>query len=379
LYTAITGLCFLSFLCSAPEYFIIIILGDKGNMDNRIFDLESYNYNLPQNLIAQFPVEPRDSSRLLVLNKQNGKLEDRIFRDVIDYFEPGDTLVVNHTRVIPARLFGYKDTGAKVEILLLCKQEGNWEALVKPARRMKPGTLINLVGKGNVQAEVISELDMNGGRILKFHNCPDEDQFINEAGQMPLPPYINRAAEENDKNRYQTVYAQEPGSAAAPTAGLHFTDSLLQEIKDKGVNIARVLLHVGLGTFRPVSSQDIREHRMHYEYYQLNAATAQLLNATKKSGHKIIAVGTTVVRTLETVYNDDCGFSSQSGETNKFIYPGYSFKAVDKMITNFHLPGSTLVMLVAALAGLDYTMSAYQHAVDNKYRFFSYGDAMLII
>jgi S-adenosylmethionine:tRNA ribosyltransferase-isomerase len=243
---------------------------------------------------------------------------------------------------------------------------------------MQVGSMVNFTGYGDVQAEVIAELDMNGGRLLKFHNCPDVDQFINEAGQMPLPPYINRTAQDSDKNCYQTVYAQEPGSAAAPTAGLHFTDSLLQEIKDKGVNIARILLHVGLGTFRPVSSLDIREHRMHYEYYQVDEETSQLLNATRKSGRHIVAVGTTVVRTLETVYNENCGFSSQYGETNKFIYPGYSFKAIDKIITNFHLPGSSLLMLVAALAGLDPTMSAYKHAVDNEYRFFSYGDAMLI-
>ncbi|PKM76744.1 MAG: tRNA preQ1(34) S-adenosylmethionine ribosyltransferase-isomerase QueA [Firmicutes bacterium HGW-Firmicutes-15] len=347
-------------------------------INNSIYNLESYHYNLPPALIAQFPVEPRDSSRLLVLNKESGRLEDRVFRQLIDYLEAGDTLVINHTRVIPARLFAYKDTGAKVEILLLSKQEDKWEALVRPARKMKAGSMVNFFGQGDVQAEVIAELDMNGGRLLKFHNCPDVDQFISKAGQMPLPPYINRIAEESDKNRYQTVYAQEPGSAAAPTAGLHFTDSLLQEIKEKGVNIARILLHVGLGTFRPVSSLDIREHRMHYEYYQVDEETAQLLNATRKNGRHIVAVGTTVVRTLETVYNDDCGFSRQSGETNKFIYPGYTFKAIDKMITNFHLPGSSLLMLVAALAGLDPTMSAYQHAVDNEYRFFSYGDAMLI-
>jgi len=348
-------------------------------IDNSIYNLKSYQFNLPPRLIAQFPVEPRDSSRLLVLDKKNGRLEDRVFRQLIDYLEAGDTLVINHTRVIPARLFAYKDTGAKVEILLLSKQEDNWEALVKPARKMKVGNMVKFAGQGNVQVEVLAELDMDGGRLLKFHNCPDVEQFISEVGEMPLPPYINRAAEESDKNRYQTVYAQESGSVAAPTAGLHFTDKLLQEIKDKGVNIAKIILHVGLGTFRPVSSLDIRNHRMHYEYYQVNEETAQLLNATRKRGRHIVAVGTTVVRTLETVYNDNCGFSSQSGETNKFIYPGYRFKAIDKMISNFHLPGSSLLILVAALAGLDHTMSAYQHAVDNEYRFFSYGDAMLII
>jgi S-adenosylmethionine:tRNA ribosyltransferase-isomerase len=349
-----------------------------NDSDNSIYNLESYNFKLPPELIAQFPVEPRDSSRLLVLDKKTGDIEDKVFRQLIDYLQAGDTLVINQTRVIPARLFAYKDTGAKVEILLLSKQADNWEALVRPARKMKAGSRVKFVGQGDVQAEVIAELDVNGGRLLKFHKCPDVDQFISEAGQMPLPPYISRNAEDSDKKSYQTVYAQEPGSAAAPTAGLHFTDELLQEIKDKGVNIARIVLHVGLGTFRPVSSLDIREHRMHYEYYQVDEETSQLLNATRKSGRHIVAVGTTVVRTLETVYNDDCGFSSQSGETNKFIYPGYKFKAIDKMITNFHLPGSSLLMLVSALAGMDHTMAAYQHAVDNEYRFFSYGDAMLI-
>jgi len=347
--------------------------------DNNIYNLETYNYNLPPGLIAQFPAEPRDSSRLLVLNKQTGLVEDRIFHQVIDYLEAGDTLVVNHTKVIPARLYAYKETGARVELLLLSKKEDNWEALVKPARRMKVGSRVKFIGQANVEAEVIAELDIDGGRLIKFHYCPDVEQFINQVGQMPLPPYINRAAAVEDQNRYQTVYAQEAGSAAAPTAGLHFTDRLLQDIKAKGINIARITLHVGLGTFRPVSSQDIREHHMHYEHYQVDAKTAALLNETRNRGRNIVAVGTTVVRTLETVYNDKRGFACQSGETNKFIYPGYPIKAIDKMITNFHLPGSSLIMLVSALAGLDHTRAAYQHAVDKQYRFFSYGDAMLII
>jgi len=349
------------------------------DIDNSIYNLETYNYNLPPDLIAQFPVEPRDSSRLLVLDKQTGRVEDRIFHQVVDYMEAGDTLVINHTRVIPARLYACKETGAKVEILLLSKKGDNWEALVKPARRMKVGSRVKFNGQGDVEAEVIADLDIDGGRLIKFHHCPDEEQFISEVGQMPLPPYINRAAEADDQNRYQTVYAREAGSAAAPTAGLHFTESLLQDIQAKGINIAKIILHVGLGTFRPVSSPDIREHHMHYEHYQVNAETAALLNDTRKRGRHIVAVGTTVVRTLETVYNDKRGFSCQSGETNKFIYPGYPVKAIDKMITNFHLPGSSLIMLVSALAGLDHTMAAYQHAVENRYRFFSYGDAMLII
>ncbi|MDD4801391.1 MAG: tRNA preQ1(34) S-adenosylmethionine ribosyltransferase-isomerase QueA [Syntrophomonas sp.] len=347
--------------------------------DNDIYNLSSYNYDLPGELIAKYPAEPRDSSRLLVLHSKSGRREDRIFRQLIDYIETGDTLVINDTRVIPARLFAYKDTGARVEILLLAKQEDKWEALVRPARKMKVGSRVSFAGHGEVQAEVIEEMEMNGGRLLKFMNCPNVEQFINEAGQMPLPPYIDRLAEESDKERYQTIYAREPGSAAAPTAGLHFTDSLLQQIEAKGINIARIILHVGLGTFRPVSSLDIREHHMHYEHYQVDENTAQLLNATRKGGGRIIAVGTTVVRTLETVYNDNCGFFSHSGETNKYIYPGYRYKAIDKLITNFHLPGSSLLMLVAALAGFENTMAAYRHAVQNGYRFFSYGDAMLII
>ncbi len=347
-------------------------------IDNPNYNLKTYHYNLPPNLIAQFPVEPRDSSRLLVLKRNEGIVEDRVFYQLIDYLEAGDTLVINQTKVIPARLIAHKETGARVELLLLSEKEGNWEALVKPARKMKVGSRVRFAESSLVEVEVLAELDMAGGRLLKFHNCPDVERFINEVGQMPLPPYINRATEDSDKNRYQTVYAEDSGSAAAPTAGLHFTDRLLQEIKDKGINIARITLHVGLGTFRPVSSQDIRDHRMHYEYYELSEETAALLNQTRNSKRQIVAVGTTVVRTLETVYNEECGFCKQSGETNKFIYPGYHFRAIDKMITNFHLPDSSLLMLVAALAGIDNTMSAYQYAVDNNYRFFSYGDAMLI-
>ena len=344
-----------------------------------IFNLDTYNYDLPSGLIAQFPAEPRDSSRLLVLDKKTGRLEDRIFGQVIDYLEAGDTLVVNQTRVIPARLYACKDTGARIELLLLGKRDNNWEALVKPARRMKAGSRARILGHGEVVVEVVADLDMDGARLLQFHNCPDVEDFIDEAGHMPLPPYINRADEPGDKMRYQTVYAREPGSSAAPTAGLHFTESLLKNIKDKGINIATIILHVGLGTFRPVSSPDIRQHHMHYEYYEVNAETAALLNETRKQGKSIVAVGTTVVRALETVYNDECGFICQNGETNKFIYPGYNIKAIDKLITNFHLPGSSLIMLVASLAGVDNTRSAYQHAIENEYRFFSYGDAMLII
>lgn len=343
-----------------------------------IYDLKSYQFDLPPHLIAQFPVEPRDSARLLVMDRASGRVEDRIFTDIIDYFQPGDTLVINKTKVVPARLFAYKSTGAKIEILLLNKQGENWEALVKPARRMPEGSRVFFKDYPGVEIEVMAVLE-NGGRILHFHNCPDEMAFLDKAGNMPLPPYINRSAEEKDKADYQTVYAKEQGSAAAPTAGLHFTEKLLRDLQQKGVNVAPILLHVGLGTFRPVSSDDIRNHQMHYEFFQIDTDTAELLNNTRQKGKNIIAVGTTVVRTLETVYNKNRGFSSQSGQTNKFIYPGYEYKAVDKIITNFHLPGSSLVMLVAAFAGLDNTLQAYRHAVEEEYRFFSYGDAMFIV
>jgi S-adenosylmethionine:tRNA ribosyltransferase-isomerase len=349
------------------------------NQENNIYNLQSYQFNLPPELIAQYPVEPRDQSRLLVLERQTGLIKDCIFSDIIDYLENGDTLVLNDTRVIPARLYGYKDTGARVEILLLNQQGKQWEALVRPAKRLKPGSRVKLDGQDEVEIEIMAEVNFAGGRLIEFRNCVDEMSFIDQMGQMPLPPYINRPAEKSDKQSYQTIYAREEGSAAAPTAGLHFSQGLLQHIQDKGVNLAYILLHVGLGTFRPVSSSDIRQHQMHYEYYRVNEETAALLNQTRQKGKKIVAVGTTVVRTLETVYNIKHGFIAGEGQTNKFIYPGYEFKAVNCLQTNFHLPGSSLIMLVAAFAGYDNTMTAYQHAVENKYRFFSYGDAMLIV
>ncbi|MGI5921477.1 MAG: tRNA preQ1(34) S-adenosylmethionine ribosyltransferase-isomerase QueA [Syntrophomonadaceae bacterium] len=344
-----------------------------------VYDLNTYMFDLPPSLIAQYPVEPRDSSRLLVLERKTGHLEDKVFTNIIDYLNKGDTLVINKTKVLPARLFGYKDTGARVEILLLGQKPDGWEVLVKPARRLKKGSIIRFSPESDVEAEIIKELNLAGGRLVRFNNCSDVRGFIEEVGQMPLPPYINRPAEESDKENYQTVYAREAGSAAAPTAGLHFTTSLLEKIQAKGVNLASIVLHVGLGTFRPVSSRDIRQHHMHYEYYELQEATAVLLNKTRRTGNRIIAVGTTVVRTLESVYNDQYGFSASHGETNKFIYPGYELKAVDGLVTNFHLPGSSLIMLVSAFAGVDQIMTAYQHAIANQYRFFSYGDAMLII
>jgi len=345
-----------------------------------LYDLQTYNYYLPAELIAQNPVEPRDSSRLLVLNRQTGHLEDRTFRQIADYLEPGDALVVNQTRVLPARLMAYKPTGAQIEILLLKDCGGyRWEALVKPARRMQVGTRVRFLEGLPVEAVVIDKLEMNGGRLLQFYKCSNFTEFIHSVGMMPLPPYIKRPSQAEDHNRYQTVYAQESGSAAAPTAGLHFTDGLLQDIADKGVNIIPLTLHVGLGTFRPVSSQDIRHHHMHSEYFAVPSATADILNLTRQRGNKVVGVGTTVVRTLESAYEPGSGYQCRSGNTNIFIYPGYEIKSVDRMITNFHLPGSSLIMLVAALAGLDNTKRAYQHAIDMHYRFFSYGDAMLII
>lgn len=348
-------------------------------MNNKdIFDLESYQFTLPPHLIAQFPAEPRDSSRLLVLDKSTARLEDRAFSDIIDYLEAGDTLVLNETRVIPARLFAVKDSGAKLEILLLRKRSEGWEALVKPARRFKAGSKAGFGLNSRVEIEVVRELDFPGGRLVVFHNCSDDEAFLEQIGHMPLPPYINRSDEHDDREKYQTVFARENSSAAAPTAGLHFSSELLDIIRDKRVNITSILLHVGIGTFRPVKSQDIRQHNMHYEYFRVNGDTAVMLNNTRHEGHKIIAVGTTVVRTLETIYNVSCGFSAAEGETNKYIYPGYEFKAIDSLISNFHLPGSSLLMLVAALAGIDVTMAAYRHAVAKEYRFFSYGDAMFI-
>lgn len=346
--------------------------------DNRdLYNLTSYDFYLPPELIASYPVEPRDSSKLLVLDKEKGKLDDYIFADIINFLNKGDTLVLNETRVIPARLYGFKETGAKVEILLLKKQGIYWEAIVRPAKRLKKGTIVKFEDS-DTYIEIVEELELAGGRLVKFHNLIDETVFINEIGQMPLPPYINRPADKNDKVNYQTVYAKETGSAAAPTAGLHFTEELLNNIKAKGVNIVTIVLHVGLGTFRPVNSTDIRQHNMHKETYYISKETADILNATKLKGNNIVAVGTTVVRTLETVYNNFQEFRACAGETDIFIYPSYQFKAVDKLITNFHLPLSSLIMLVAAFAGYDYTMNAYNYAVDNKYRFFSYGDAILI-
>lgn len=342
-----------------------------------LYDLTNYDFELPQELIASYPVSPRDSSRLLVVNKENGQVEDRVFTDIISFLSKGDTLVLNETKVMPARLLGYKDTGAKVELLLLKKENLYWETIVRPAKRLKKGAIVKF-DHSSIYLEIIKELDIAGGRLVKFHNLSDEDNFINQIGQMPLPPYINREADISDKTSYQTVYAKELGSAAAPTAGLHFTNDLLTDIIAKGVNVVTVVLHVGLGTFRPVNVPDIRGHTMHKESYYLAADVADILNETRLRGNKIIAVGTTVVRTLETIFNNYNKFVATSGETDIFIYPGYQFKAVDSLITNFHLPLSSLLMLVAAFAGHTHTMNAYRHAINDKYRFFSYGDAMFL-
>ena len=338
--------------------------------------VEDFDYNLPEELIAQTPLKVRDSSRLLVLNKKTGEVEHKVFHDIIDYLKPGDTLVLNDTKVLPARLIGVKEeTNAVIEILLLKNLEkDNWECLVKPARRIKVGTIVSF-GEGKLKAECIKELD-EGIRHFKLIYEGILLEVLEELGTMPLPPYIHEKLE--DQSRYQTVYAKEVGSAAAPTAGLHFTKELLKEIENKGINIAFVTLHVGLGTFRPVSVEKVEDHEMHSEYYQMTKEVAELLNETRKKNHKIIAVGTTSTRTLETIMNKYNEFKECSGWTDIFIYPGYKFKGIDNLITNFHLPKSTLVMLVSALAGRENILNAYKIAIDNKYRFFSFGDAMFI-
>lgn len=338
--------------------------------------VEDFDYYLPEELIAQTPLVKRDESRLLVLDKETGEVEHKKFYDIIDYLNPGDTLVLNDTKVLPARLIGTKEeTGAVIEILLLKNIEGDkWECLVKPARRIKEGTIVSF-GDGKLKAKCCGVFDA-GIRHFELIYSGILMEILEELGTMPLPPYIHEKLE--DQSLYQTVYAKEVGSAAAPTAGLHFTEELLEKIKDKGINIAYVTLHVGLGTFRPVSVENIEEHEMHSEFYSMSSEVAKLLNETKKSGHNIVAVGTTSTRTLETIATKYGEFRECNGWTNIFIYPGYEFKGIDKLITNFHLPKSTLVMLVSALAGRENILNAYKIAVDDKYRFFSFGDAMFI-
>lgn len=338
--------------------------------------LEEFDYYLPEELIAQTPLEKRDSSRLLVLDKKTKEYEDKHFYDIIDYLEEGDTLVLNDTKVLPARLIGEKeDTKAVIEVLLLKNTEKDtWECLVKPARRIKVGTTV-IFGNGKLKAKCIKEAD-EGIRYFEFSYSGIFLEVLEELGTMPLPPYIHEKLK--DQSRYQTVYAKEVGSAAAPTAGLHFTKELLEKISAKGINIAYITLHVGLGTFRPVNVEKIEEHKMHSEYYHMSKDVADLLNKTKKSKKNIIAVGTTSTRTLETIMTKYGEFKECSGWTDIFIYPGYEFKGIDALITNFHLPKSTLVMLVSALAGREAILKAYTHAVNEKYRFFSFGDAMFI-
>lgn len=340
-------------------------------------NIEEFNYDLPEALIAQTPLKDRDTSRILYLNRQTGDVKDLHFKDVISFFEPGDTLVLNDTKVMPARLFGVKtETNAKVEMLMLTNIEGDdWEVLLKPAKRIKVGQSISF-GNDKIIATCIKELDQ-GGRIMRLTYDGILQERLDELGEMPLPPYIKERLD--DQDRYQTVYAKASRSAAAPTAGLHFTDELLNEVQQKGVNIAFVTLHVGLGTFRPVSVENIDDHEMHSEYYTMTQETADILNTTKANGYRIISVGTTSTRTLETIMRDFDTFKATSGWTNIFIYPGFEFKAIDGLITNFHLPKSTLVMLVSAFSSRQYVLNAYAHAVESKYRFFSFGDAMIII
>ncbi len=336
-----------------------------------------FNFYLPEELIAQDPLEDRAGSRLLVLNKDTGETEHRIFKDIIDYLEPGDCLVINNTKVIPARLIGQKEqTGARCEILLLKRQENDtWEALVKPGKKARVGTKISF-GGGLLTGEIIKIVE-EGNRIIKFYYEGIFEEILDQLGQMPLPPYITHPLK--DKNRYQTVYAKLEGSAAAPTAGLHFTKELLEQIEDKGIIIANVTLHVGLGTFRPVKEEDILKHHMHSEFYQIEPSEGEKINRIKKNGGRIICVGTTSCRTVESAA-DENGFVKQgSGNTEIFIYPGYEFKVLDALITNFHLPESTLIMLASALAGREHILKAYELAVKERYRFFSFGDAMFIV
>ncbi len=339
-------------------------------------ELSEFNYDLPQELIAQVPIKNRDESRLMVLDRSTKKIEDKIFRDIIDYLEPGDCLVRNNTKVIPARLYGKKDTGANVEFVLLKNIEGDiWEAMVRPGNKLHTGAKV-IFGDGLLKAEILCATE-DGTRKVKFSYDGIFNEILDKIGLMPLPPYIHESLKEKD--RYQTVYAKYDGSAAAPTAGLHFTQELLKKIEEKGVSIANVTLHVGIGTFRPVKEKNIEDHHMHTEHYYIKEEDAEKINNAKKNGKRVIAVGTTSSRTLETVADEKTGLvKACEGDTGIYIYPGYKFKCVDALITNFHLPESTLLMLVSALAGREFIMDAYKHAVEEKYRFFSFGDAMFI-
>lgn len=338
--------------------------------------VSDFNYNLPKELIAQVPIKDRDQSRLMVLDRKNKTIEHKIFKDIIDYLEPGDCLVRNNTKVIPARLYGVKEeTGANVEFLLLKRVNGDiWEVMVKPGRKLMPGVRVKF-GNGLLKAEILEKFE-DGNRKVKFEYNGIFNEILNEIGLMPLPPYIHEKLKEKD--RYQTVYAKYEGSAAAPTAGLHFTDELFKKLKEKGVEVANVTLHVGIGTFRPVKVENIEEHDMHSEHFYIKAEDAEKINKAKREGHRVIAVGTTSCRVLESIADENGYVKEVEGDTNIFIYPGYKFKCLDALITNFHLPESTLIMLVSALAGKDFIMQAYEEAVKEQYKFFSFGDAMFI-
>lgn len=335
-----------------------------------------FYYDLPKELIAQDPLEDRSGSRLMLINKETGELSHHIFREIVDFIDPGDCLVINETRVIPARLYGIKeDTGAHIEVLLLKRREGDvWETLVKPGRKARTGTRLTF-GNGELRGEIVDTVD-DGDRLIHFEYEGIFEEILDRLGDMPLPPYITHKLK--DRQRYNTVYAKNDGSAAAPTAGLHFTPELLKEIEDKGVKIARITLHVGLGTFRPVKTDDVTQHHMHSEYYKITQEAADIINQTKDAGGRIISVGTTSTRTLESVADDSGHVKASSGWTEIFIYPGYKFKCIDALITNFHLPESTLLMLVSALAGKENMLNAYSVAIREKYRFFSFGDATFI-
>ena len=336
-----------------------------------------YYFDLPKELIAQDPMEKRDECKLLVMDKNSGKVEHHVFNEVINYLEPGDCLVLNNTKVIPARLLGVKEeTGAAVEILLLKRKEADvWETLVKPGKKLRPGARVSF-GDGILKAEIMDIVD-EGNRLVKFYYDGIWEEVLDKLGEMPLPPYITHKLQ--DKNMYQTVYAKFEGSAAAPTAGLHFTDDLLEKIREKGVDLAFVTLHVGLGTFRPVKVTNVKEHHMHTEWYQVTQEAADKIMKAKESGHRVICVGTTSCRTIESAASEDGTIKASSGDTSIFIYPGYKFKLMDGLITNFHLPESTLVMLVSAFAGREHVLGAYEEAIKEKYRFFSFGDACLFI
>ncbi len=339
--------------------------------------VSEFNYELPEELIAQTPLEKRDESRLMVLNKNNQSIEHRIFRDILDYLKPGDVLVRNNTKVIPARIYGKKETGANIEFLLLKNIEGDiWESIVRPGNKLHVGTKV-IFGDGLLQADIL-DIMPGGTRKVKFHYNGIFNEILDKIGMMPLPPYIHEKLK--DKDRYQTVYAKYEGSAAAPTAGLHFTPELLEKIQEKGIEIANVTLHVGIGTFRPVKEETVEAHEMHSEHFYIKQEDCDKINNAKKEGRRVIAVGTTSCRVLETIADEKTGIvDPQESDTQIFIYPGYKFKCIDGLITNFHLPQSTLLMLVSALAGKDYIMKAYEEAVKEKYRFFSFGDAMMIL